>query len=73
MRVGGERIGEDLGLGEKVVHPLAAIGDGHDAGDDFAADGVSEDHALLSSTNVLAIGGVVGPVRHKEGAPMQTG
>lgn len=63
--VGGEWIGEDLGLGEEIVHPFAAVGDGHDAGDDFTADSVGEDRALLGCADVFAIRGVVGAIGHE--------
>lgn len=54
-----EWIGEDIGCGKALVHPLAAVLDGHDTADDFAVDCGREDLGLLSGSNVLAVGGIV--------------
>lgn len=37
--IGREWIGEDIGSGKALIHPLAPVLDLHDAADDFAVDG----------------------------------
>lgn len=55
-----EGVGEYVGFVEALVHPLTTIGDGHETTNDLGANAKGLGLGLLSGTDILAIGGVVG-------------